>query len=88
MEEKTKNEKIFETVLAVIGILCGVGTIVLATLFMVTKMKAALDYAEILLGVMMLLQGIRYFKKSKITAIVSFVAAVIIFAAAFFVMFV
>ena len=87
MEEKTKNQKIFEIILAAVSILCGVGVIALGALFLLAEMKNALDYAEILLGVMMLVQGLRYFKQSKLTAIVSFVAAALIFAAAFFVMF-
>jgi len=80
MEGKTKNEKIFEIVLTVIGVLCGAGVIVLAALFLMAEMKAALDYAEILLGVLMLVQGLRCFKQSKLTAIVSFAAAALIFA--------
>ena len=86
MENKTKNEKIFETVLFVIGILCAVGVIVLGALFLAGKAENALDYAEILLGVLMLVQGVQNLKKSKLTAIVSFVAAAFIFAAALFTM--
>lgn len=86
MEDKIKNEKIFQIVLNVIGILCGVGVIVCSVLFLAKDMKDALNCAEILLGVMMLVQGVRYFKQSKLTSIVSFVAAAIIFAAAAFVL--
>ena len=86
MENKTKNEKIFETVLMVLGILCGMGVIIFGALFLAEKMENGLEIAEILLGVLMLVQGLQNLKKSKLTAIVSFVAAAFIFAAAFVIM--
>lgn len=86
MENKTKNEKIFETVLLVTGILCAVGIFVFGALFLMGIMESGLNFAEILLGVLMLVQGVQNLKKSKLTAIVSFVAAAFIFAAAIFTM--
>ena len=86
MENKTKNEKILETVLMVLGILCGMGVIIFGALFLAEKMENGLEIAEILLGVLMLVQGLQNLKKSKLTAIVSFVAAAFIFAAAFVIM--
>ena len=86
MENKTKNEKIFEMVLMVLGILCGMGVIIFGALFLAEKMENGLEIAEILLGVLMLVQGLQNLKKSKLTAIVSFVAAAFIFAAAFVIM--
>lgn len=87
MENKTKNEKIFEMVLMVLGILCGMGVIIFGALFLAEKMENGLEIAEILLGVLMLVQGLQNLKKSKLTAIVSFVAAALIVAAACVTMF-
>ena len=54
MENKANNEKIFEIVLKVIGILCVTGVIVFGALFLTDKMENGLDCAQILLGVLML----------------------------------
>lgn len=86
MENKANNEKIFEIVLKVIGILCGMGVIVFGALFLTDKMENGLDCAQILLGVLMLVQGAQNLKKSKLAATVSFVAAAFIFAVAAFVL--
>ena len=86
MENKAKNEKILEIVLNVIGILCVMGVIVFGALFLSEKMENGLDIAQIMLGVLMLVQGARYFKESKLVSIVSFVAAALIFGVAAFVM--
>ncbi|MBQ9747078.1 MAG: DUF3953 domain-containing protein [Clostridia bacterium] len=83
MEKNTKN--VYDIVLYILGILCALGVIVFGTLSITKTLEGALNYAEILLGVLMLVQGLQNLKKSKLTAIISFVAAAIIFSTALFI---
>ncbi len=93
MENKTdaketlwKNRTTYEKVLLIIGTVCGLGVIAFGTLSLFGVFENALTYAEILLGVLMLVQGLQNVKRSKVTAVVSFAAAAFIFAVALFIL--
>ncbi|MBQ8404186.1 MAG: DUF3953 domain-containing protein [Clostridia bacterium] len=93
MENKTdvkeilwKSRTTYEKLLLIIGTVCGLGVIVFGVLSLFGAFENALTYAEILLGVLMLVQGLQNAKRSKVTAVVSFVAAAFIFAVAVFIL--
>ncbi len=76
------GKTVYEKVLLVIGMVCGLGVAAFGALYLFEVLENGLTYAEILLGVLMVVQGLTNVKKSKVVAVISFVAAAVIFAAA------
>ncbi len=81
-----KGRTAYEKVLLIIGMLCGLGVAAFGALYLFEIVENGLTYAEILLGVLMAVQGLTNVKRSKAVAIISFVAAAIVFGAAVFIL--
>ncbi len=77
-----KGRTVYEKVLLVLGMVCSAGVVAFGALSLFEVVKNGLTYAEILLGVLMIVQGLTNVKRSKAVAIISFAAAAVIFAAA------
>lgn len=71
-----------ELIMAVVGAVLTVLVIVLAILQISGIYKNAINICEPLMGVVMILQGIRSWKRSKVMAVISFAAALFIFVVA------
>lgn len=69
----------YEKVLSVIGIICSISIIILAGMHILGIWKTAINVSQPLMGLLMLIQGIQYWKKSKIVAIFSLCVALFIF---------
>ena len=78
----TKKALKAELVLAVVGAVLTVIVIVLAILQISGTYKHAINICEPLMGVVMILQGIRSWKRNKVMSVISFAAALFIFAVA------
>lgn len=81
--EKVKNtwskKQTYEKVLSIIGTTCAISIIILAPIQILGIWNTAINIVEPLLGVLMLIQTIQNWKKSKGTAILSLLATILIF---------
>jgi hypothetical protein len=66
-------------VLFVVGIICSISIIILALIQILGVWETAINVFEPLLGVLMLIQAIQNWKKSKLVAIFSLCVAIFIF---------
>lgn len=84
------NEKVklYEKIAFVIGLICSVLVIILSILQLTGIMETALNIAEPLLGVLMITQGILFWKKNKPIALFSFAVAIFICVTAIFIFFI
>ena len=73
------QKQTYEKVLSVIGIICSLSIIILGGMQILGIWKTAINVFEPLLGVLMLIQAIQYWKKNKVVAIFSLCVAIFIF---------
>ncbi len=81
-----KGRTTYEKVLLVIGMACAFGVVLFGALSLFEVLENGLAFSEILLGVLMAVQGLMNLKRSKTVAVISFTAAAIIFAVAIFIL--
>jgi hypothetical protein len=81
--ENIKNiwsqKQTYEKVLFVMGIICSISIMILAGMHILGIWKTAINVFQPLMGVLMLIQGIQYWKKYKVVAIFSLCVALFIF---------
>ena len=80
-----ESKQIGEKWLSVVGIICSISIIILGGMQILGIWKNAIDVFEPLLGVLMLIQAIRNWKKNKVVAIVSLCATILIFVFSIFI---
>lgn len=78
-----KNTK--EKVLSVISAICSISIIVLACMQIFSIWDNAINVLEPILGVLILIQAIQYWKKNKVVAIFNLCAAIFIFLVTIFI---
>ena len=80
--------QLYEKIAFILGSICSVSVIVLASLQLLGIWDKAIDIFEPLLGVLMVTQGVLQWRKNKKVAIFSFCVAVFIFIVAFIINFI
>lgn len=80
--------RIYEKISFILGSICSVSVIVLASLQLLGIWEKSINIFEPLLGVLMVTQGVLQWKKNKIVAVFSFCTAVFIFVVAFIINFI
>lgn len=75
---KWKDKNKLEKLLYVLGLIIAFSIIILASL-QIFEIFKTIDIFEILLGILMLIQAIQYWKYDRNIAIVSLIAAIILF---------
>ena len=83
-KEKTMGDKVITLLIS----LCSSLIVILALLQLTGVWEKAINVFEPLMGVVLLLQAIRFWKEQRIVAILSLCAAVFVFVIAFIVFFV
>lgn len=80
-----ESKQIDEKVLSVVGSICSISIIILACIQIFGIWENAIDVLEPFLGLLMLIQAIRNWKKNKVVAIVSLCAAIFILGVSIFI---
>ncbi|WP_160687674.1 DUF3953 domain-containing protein [Clostridium sp. C2-6-12] len=73
------QKQTYEKVLSVIGIICSISIIILAGMHILGIWENSINVFQPLMGLLMLIQSIQYWKKYKIVAIFSLCVALFIF---------
>lgn len=79
--------QMYEKIAFILGSICSVSVIVLASLQLLGIWEEAINIFEPLLGVLMVTQGVLQWRKNKIVAVFSFCAATFILIVAFIINF-
>ena len=74
-----ESKQTYEKVLSVMGTICSLTIIILTGMQILGIWKTAINVFEALLGMLMLIQGIQYWKKNKVISIFSLCVAIFIF---------
>jgi hypothetical protein len=80
--------RMYEKISFILGSICSVSVIILASLQLLGIWEKAINIFEPLLGVLMVTQGVLQWRRNKMLAVFSLCAAIFIFTIAFFIYFI
>ncbi|MBN7772320.1 hypothetical protein [Clostridium aminobutyricum] len=79
---KWEEKSIVEKQLAVLGLILSIAVIILAALSLTDGWQGTINVVELLLGLLMLVQTLQFWKYNKAIAIITLIAAILCFGAA------